>query len=89
MCTSISVSYCVHKGQGVAYLVEALSTTRKAAGSIPNKTNGFINWFNPSSRTMALRSTEPLTEMSSRNLHVGKGRQKSQADLNVVYEPIV
>jgi hypothetical protein len=28
----------------------------------------FFNWPNPSSRTMALRSTQPLTEMSTRNL---------------------
>jgi hypothetical protein len=27
---------------------------------------------NPSSRTMALGSTQPLTEMSTRNLHDGK-----------------
>jgi hypothetical protein len=29
----------------------------------------FFNWSNPSSRTMARRSTQPLTEMSTRNLH--------------------
>jgi hypothetical protein len=34
----------------------------------------FFNWPNPSSRTMALGSTQPLTEMSTRNLTGGKGR---------------
>jgi hypothetical protein len=32
----------------------------------------FRNFHNPSSRTMALGSTQPLTEMSTRNLPVGK-----------------
>jgi hypothetical protein len=31
----------------------------------------FFNWPNPSSRTMGLGSTQPLTEMSTRNLHGG------------------
>jgi hypothetical protein len=34
----------------------------------------FLYWPNPSSRTMALGSTQPLTEMSTRNLPGGKGR---------------
>jgi hypothetical protein len=34
----------------------------------------FFNWPNPSSRTMALGPTQPLTEMSTRNLPGGKGR---------------
>jgi hypothetical protein len=29
---------------------------------------------------MALRSTRPLTEMSTRNLHGGKGRPERKAD---------
>jgi hypothetical protein len=32
----------------------------------------FFNWPNPSSRTMALASTQPLTQMSIRNLLGGK-----------------
>jgi hypothetical protein len=42
--------------------------------SIPDELTGFFNWPNPSSRTMALGSTQPLTEMSTRNLPGGKGR---------------
>jgi hypothetical protein len=33
--------------------------------------NGFFNLANPSSRTMALGSTHPLTEMSTKNLPGG------------------
>jgi hypothetical protein len=36
---------------------------------------GFFNLPNLSSRTMDLGSTQPLTEMSSRNLPGGKGGQ--------------
>jgi hypothetical protein len=37
-------------------------------GSIPDEVIGFFNLPNPSSRTMVLGSTQPLTEMSTRNL---------------------
>jgi hypothetical protein len=32
---------------------------------------GFFNWSKPSSRTMALGSTQPLTEMSTRKISEG------------------
>jgi hypothetical protein len=39
---------------------------------------------------MALRSTQPLSEMSTRNLPGGKGRPEGKAeDLTALYEPIV
>jgi hypothetical protein len=39
---------------------------------------------------MALRSTQPLTEISTRNLPVGKGRQARKAEnLTAICEPIV
>jgi hypothetical protein len=41
---------------------------RKVAGSYPDGVIGFFNWPNPSSRTMALGSAQPLTEMSTRNI---------------------
>jgi hypothetical protein len=42
------------------------------AGSSPDEVIGFFfNLSNPSSRTMALGSTQPLTEMSARNLPGG------------------
>jgi hypothetical protein len=39
----------------------------------------FLNWPNPSSRTMALGSTQPLTEMSTRNLPGGRGGKGRKA----------
>jgi hypothetical protein len=35
---------------------------------IPDEVIGFFNFRNPSSRTTVLGSTQPLTEMSTRNL---------------------
>jgi hypothetical protein len=36
-------------------------------------TIGFFNWSNPYNRTVTLASTQPLTEMSARNLPGGGG----------------
>jgi hypothetical protein len=47
------------------------ATSRKVAGSIPDGVIGIFHWFNPSGRTMALGSTQPLTEMSTRNVFWG------------------
>jgi hypothetical protein len=49
-------------------------------GSNPDKVTGFFNSPNPSSCTVALGSTELLTEMSTRNLPEGKGRPSRKAD---------
>jgi hypothetical protein len=62
----------------------------------------FFSLPNLSSRTMAVGSTLPLTEMSTRNLPRGKGRQVRKADnlgkgrpvrkpdkLTAICEPIV
>jgi hypothetical protein len=49
------------------------STNWKVAGSSPDEMD-FFNLPNRSSRTTALGSTQPLTEMSIRNLRGGKGR---------------
>jgi hypothetical protein len=53
----------------------------------------FFSLPNPSSRTMALGSTQPLTEMSTKNLPGGgggKGRPMHKADnLTAICEPIV
>jgi len=47
------------------------ATSRKIAGSIPDGVIGFFHWHNPSGRTMALRLTQALTEMSTRNISWG------------------
>jgi hypothetical protein len=50
----------------------------------------FFNLPNPSSRTMALGSNEPLTEMSTTNLPGDKKRPARRADnLAAIYEPTV
>jgi hypothetical protein len=50
----------------------------------------FFNLPNPSSCTMALGSTQPLTEMSTRNLPGGKKRPARRADnLAAIYKPNV
>jgi hypothetical protein len=47
------------------------ATSRKVAGSIPDGVIGTFHWHNPSGSTMALGSTQPLTEMSTRNIPWG------------------
>jgi hypothetical protein len=50
----------------------------------------FFNLPTPSNRTMAFGSTQPLTEMSTRNIPGGKGRPARKADnLTAICEPIV
>jgi hypothetical protein len=44
---------------------------------------------NPSNRIMALDPTQPLTEMSARNISGGKGRPARKANLIAICEPIV
>ena len=45
--------------------------SRKATGSIADGVSGIFRWPNPSSRTMPQRSTQPLTEMSTRDISLG------------------
>ena len=40
-------------------------------GSIPDGVIGIFQWHNPSSRTMALGSTQPLTDMSTTHISWG------------------
>jgi hypothetical protein len=56
------------------------ATSLKDAGSIPDEIIGFFNLPNSSSRTMALESTQPLTEMSTRNIPGRKGWPAHKAD---------
>jgi hypothetical protein len=67
------------------------ATSRKVAGSIPDEVIGFFNLPNPSSHTMAVGLTQPLTEMSTRNLPGDKGRLVCEADnlTTAICEPTV
>jgi hypothetical protein len=77
---------------GVRGNVAGWGTTLQAGRSrdrIPDEVY-FFNLPNPSSRTMALGSTQPLIEMSTRNIPGGKGRPARKADnLTAICEPIV
>jgi hypothetical protein len=74
----------------VAQPVKAMLQSEKITGTIPDAVIGFFNLPYPSSCTMALGSTEPLTKMITRNLHSGKGRPARKADnLTAICEPII
>jgi hypothetical protein len=62
---SYLILYRVDRG---SVLVEALCCTPQGRGSLPDEVEFFSNLPNPSGRTMALGSTEPLTKMDTRNL---------------------
>jgi hypothetical protein len=47
------------------------ATSRKVAGSIPDDVIEIFHWHNPFGRIMAVGSTQPLTEMSTRNISWG------------------
>jgi len=55
----------------VAQWLRCCATNRKVAGLIPYGVIGIFYWHNASDRTMALGSTEPLTEMSTRSIFWG------------------
>jgi hypothetical protein len=74
----------------VILIIWHYATSRKVADSSPDEVIGFFNRPNPSSRTMALRSTQPLTEMNTGNLPGGEGRPARKADnLSAICEPNV
>jgi len=58
-------------GTAVAQWLRCCATNRKVAGSIPDGVIGIFHWHNPCDRTMALSSTQPLIEMSTRNISWG------------------
>jgi hypothetical protein len=62
----------------------------KAAVSILDKVIGFFNGPNPSNRTMILASTQPLTEISTRNIPGGKRWPVRKADnFTAIFEAYV
>jgi hypothetical protein len=64
--------------------------SRKVAGLIPDEVIGFFNLPNSSSRTLVLGSTQPLTEMSTRNIPGGKRWPALKADnLIAICKPII
>jgi hypothetical protein len=66
------------------------ATSQQVAGSVPDEIIGFFSWPDPSSHTLALASSQPLTEISTRNLPGCKGWAARKADnLTAICEPIV
>jgi hypothetical protein len=67
------------------------TTSRKVMGSIPDDAAGFFfpSLPNSSNRTMSLGSTQPLTEMSTRNLLGCRRWPARKADITAMCEPIV
>jgi hypothetical protein len=72
-------------------------TSQKVMGSIPYEVNGFFNWPNPFGHTMGIGSTQPLSEMSTRNLPGGKEWLACKADIltaicvltiDIMWEPL-
>jgi hypothetical protein len=47
------------------------ATGWKVTGLIPDGVDGIFHWHNPSGSTIVLRLTQPLTEMSTRNIFWG------------------
>ena len=62
-------SYCAVKwGTRWRSWLRHCATSRKTAGSIPDGFAGIFHWHTLSGRTTALGLTQPLTEMSTRNI---------------------
>ena len=55
----------------MAQWLRCCAANRKVAGSIPDGVIGTFQRHNPSDRAMALGSTQPLTEMSTRRISWG------------------
>jgi hypothetical protein len=83
---------CPIKHIGAGSSVVGSGTMLQAGRSpvrVPDEVD-FFNLSNPSSRSMALGSTRPLTEMRTRDLPRGKKRPARRADnLAAIYEPNV
>jgi hypothetical protein len=59
----IIITYLInYLGHAVAQWLRHCATNRKVAGSVPDGVIGIFHWHNPFSRTMALGSTQPLTD---------------------------
>jgi hypothetical protein len=86
-------SHTENKIDSLLLRIVGWGTTLQAGRSrvrVPMRPLYFFSWPNPTSRTIALGSTQPLKEMSTRNLPEGKGRPALKTDnLTAIYEPIV
>jgi hypothetical protein len=84
---------CIHSFLGARGSVVGWGTMQQARRQrfrFSNRSLGIFNLPNPSSRNVALGSTRPLIDMSTRNLSGGKERAARKADnLTAIGEPII
>jgi hypothetical protein len=85
---------CKSKGHGVKFQQDHLISSicpafRAALCQIPTGPFDLFHLSNPSSRTVILKLAQPLTEMSIRNLSVGKARPTRKSDFTAICEHIV
>jgi len=71
--TELVLNLCTSSSWGTRWrsFVEALRHKSEGRGSIPNGVIGIFHRHDPSGRTMALGSTQPLRGMSTRNISWG------------------
>jgi hypothetical protein len=60
-----------NRGTGWRSWLRHCATNWKVAGSIPDGVVEMFHWHNSSGRTMALGSTQPLTEMRTKKIPLG------------------
>jgi hypothetical protein len=82
-------------GTAVAQWLRDCDTNWKVTDSIPDGVIGIFHWHNPSDRTMALGSTQPLIEMKYQEYFLGERGPVRKADnlttilcrCHVIWEP--
>jgi len=65
------VNTCLIGGTRWRSWLRDCATSWKVAGSLPDGVMGIFHWHNSSGRSLALGLTQPLTEMSTRNISWG------------------
>ena len=68
ICLFIYIYIYIYIYSAVAQWLKCWATNRKVAGSIPDGVTGIFHCHNPSDRTVALGSTQPLTEINTRSI---------------------
>ena len=92
MCAPYKSGTCFYGGTRWSSWLRHCTTSRKVAGSIPDGVTEIFHWHNTSGRTMTLGLTQPLTEMSTRNVSCGRcvgltTLPSSCADCLEIWEP--
>ena len=65
-CCAVQILWRIVSVTTVHTIVSAVTT-----GSIPDGIVGIFCWHDPTSHTVALESTQPITEMGTRNISLG------------------